>query len=142
MVPIKSYMFNHFYQQYLVPLTLAPRNSVRACVYSERGTEGGPSAVAGVSGRWRVEGGGGRSAVAVFVARRRVCLETRGKHERALSVKPPCVGSDMICTSLLWSFGIAKIKSERCLLFRPSRSERASQQSEHQHCRPGERGPR
>ena len=30
-------------------------------------------------------GGGGQSAVAVFVARRRVCLETRGKHEWALS---------------------------------------------------------
>ena len=36
--------------------------------------------------RWMLAGRGGvaRSAVAVFVARRRVCLETQGKHEWAL----------------------------------------------------------
>ena len=56
-----------------------------ACVYSELGTAGEPGAVAGVSGCWRVEGGVARNAVAVFVVRRRACLEIRGKHEWALS---------------------------------------------------------
>ena len=55
-----------------------------ACVYSEHGTAGERGTVAGVSGLWRVEGGVARSAVAVFVARRRVCLEIRGNHEWAL----------------------------------------------------------
>ena len=56
-----------------------------ACVYSKYGTAGERGTVAGVSGWWWVEGGVARSAVAVFVARRRVCIETRGKHEWALS---------------------------------------------------------
>ena len=55
-----------------------------ACVYPEHGTAGEPGAIAGVSGCWRVEGGEGRSAVVVFVARRRVSIESRGKHEWAL----------------------------------------------------------
>ena len=54
-------------------------------VYSEHGTAGEPGAVAGVSGCWRVEGGVASSAVAVFVPRRRVSLETRGVHKWALS---------------------------------------------------------
>ena len=57
----------------------------RACVYSEHGTAGEPRVVAGVSGCWRVEGGGARSAVAVVVARRCVCLETQGMNEWTLS---------------------------------------------------------
>lgn len=56
-----------------------------ACVYPEPGTSGEPGAVATVSRRWRVEGGVGSSAVAVFKARRRVSIETRGKQEWALS---------------------------------------------------------
>ena len=57
-----------------------------ACVYSEYDTAGEPGAVAGVGGCWRVEGGC-RERVRRFRAcsRRRVCLETRGEHEWALS---------------------------------------------------------
>ena len=34
MVYIKTYMFNHFYQQYLVLLTMAPRNSTYLYIFS------------------------------------------------------------------------------------------------------------
>ena len=66
-----------------------------ACMCPEHDTAGERGAIAGVGGRWRVDGGAGRNAVAVFVPRRRVCIETRGKHEWALS-------------GLLMSFWVAK----------------------------------
>ena len=56
-----------------------------ACVYSEHGTAGEPGAVAGVSGCGRIQGGSGGARFAVFVARRRVFIETQGKHAWALS---------------------------------------------------------
>ena len=56
-----------------------------ACVSPEHGTAGEPGAVAGVSGCRRVEGGVGRSAVPVVVARRPVSIGTRRNHEWALS---------------------------------------------------------
>ena len=55
-----------------------------ACVYSEYGTAGKLGAV-GCKPVLAGSGGIARSAVAVFVARRSVCLETRGRHEWALS---------------------------------------------------------
>ena len=39
-----------------------------------------------------------RTAVAAFGPRRRVCLETRGMHERAMS-GPPFMTFDRVCTS-------------------------------------------
>ena len=110
-----------------------------ACVYSEHGTAGEPGAVAGVSGRWRVEGG--LSAVAVFVARRRVFIETRGRHEWVLS------------GLLVWSrayyarvcegrFGVQNnIQAVLIFATKIKFTERAPQ-SDHHNCRAGERGPR
>ena len=55
-----------------------------AYVYPEHGNASERGAIAGVGGRCRVEGGL-EGSVAVLVARRRVSIETRGKHEWALS---------------------------------------------------------
>ena len=80
-------------------------------MYPEHGTAGEPGAVAGVSGRWRVEGGVGRSAVAVSVARAsRVHRHTRGACMS--SVWHPRAGLDIICTT--WYLVVFKEGSFWC----------------------------
>ena len=87
-------------------------------------------------------GGVARSVVAVFVARRRVCLETRGNHEWTLS------------GLLVWfrlyyvrvhkgRFDMQRSRFQVVLIFVANLTftERATQ-SEHQHGRAGDRGPR
>ena len=85
--------------------------------------------------------GVGRSAVAVFVARSRVCIETRGKHEWVMS------------GLLVWGwiyyvrvykgrFGLQNnIQSVQIFATKLKVTERAPQ-SKHQQCRAGERGSR
>ena len=60
-------------------------------MYSDHCTAGERGAIAGVDGRWRVEGGVERSAVS-WSGVARACIETREKHEWALSIWPPDVG--------------------------------------------------
>ena len=81
------------------------------------------------------------SAVAVFVPRRRVCLETQGKHEWTLP--------GLLVWFRLYYVRVYNVrfdmqnKVQAVLIFakKPKTTERATQ-SEHQLCRAGERGPR
>ena len=77
----------------------------------------------------------------MFLARRRVCLETPGEHEWVLSGLLPWSWIEYDA-SLQASFGIAnKTQAVLIIAIELNFTERASQ-SEHQHCRAGDRGPR
>ena len=112
-----------------------------ACVCSEHGTADEPGAVAGVGGCWRVEGGVARSAVAVFVARRRVCLETRGKHEWALSGLH--LHNSIECVRVYKGLSRLQGNIQAVLIFANGlKITEGATQSEQQYCEAGERRPR
>ena len=86
-------------------------------------------------------GGVARSAFAVFVARRHVCLETRTKHEWALSGLFAWFRLNYVRVYKGRLDMQNKIQSVLIFATNLKLTERATQ-SEHQLCRAGERGPR
>ena len=87
------------------------------------------------------KGGFARSAVVVFVAWRRVCLETRRKHEWAPSGLH--LKNRLNMYELIRVLRDCKIRFKRSLFLRTTLkfAERRTQ-SEHQNCRAGQRGSR
>ena len=81
-------------------------------MYSEHGTAGERGTVAGVAGR----GGVVRSAVAVFVARRRVCLEAEEGSMNGLCLAPWC-GSGYTMPEFIRVVSICKNKIQAVLFF-------------------------
>ena len=86
-------------------------------------------------------GGVARSAIAVFVPRRRVCLETRGKHEWALSGLHLWSWIEYVPVYEGRSGPQNNIRAVLIFATKLKFTERATP-SEHQHCRAGELGPR